>query len=305
MTTTTTTVATNTPAGALRITGEDAFAYLQSQFSNDLRRPGVERPATYGLWLTRKGKVAADSWVIRLGAEEFLLLSDHITTEALAAKVPENVIADDVLVEPAVGERYTIFGDDAAKLLAELGLPVPNQGDWQRGVGALVVGVRRGVAPAFDVFFEGSTADSELARRIRDLVTPGGDVAIVRARVFAGIPSVPADCGPSDLPQESGMESFAVSFDKGCYLGQEVMARLHAQGRPTRTLARVVAGSHVDLSVGTKLYVGDNEAGEVRSCVSVDAGYMAFVMFKNRFADGVEAFSTAPGETPCVTRHSA
>lgn len=301
----TTTVAANTPAGALRITGEDAFAYLQSQFSNDLRRPGVAHPVTYGLWLTRKGKVAADSLVLRLGTEDFLLLSDGISTEALEAKVPENIIADEVTVEPFVAERFTLIGAGTADTLRTLGLPVPEAGTWARHSGLLVVAVRRASTPAYDLVVEDAAAAAEVLVGIRNLMTSDAPEALERARILAGIPAVPVDCGSADLPQEAGFETFAVAFDKGCYLGQEVMARLHAQGRCTRTLTRVMAGDGSVLPPGTKLYHGDDEAGEIRSGISVDAGFMAFAMLKNRHADGVESFATEPGGTPRVARHSA
>jgi hypothetical protein len=61
-------------------------------------------------------------------------------------------------------------------------------------------------------------------------------------RIHSGIPSVPRDAGPGDLPQEAGLVAAAVSFDKGCYLGQEIMARLKTRGRIRRGL-RVVGGA--------------------------------------------------------------
>lgn len=288
-------------AAVLRVTGEDAFAYLQSQFSNDLRRPGCARPVTYGLWLTRKGRVAADSLVVRLAPEEFLLVSFHVPPDALATKVLENVIADDVESAPVACAGVTFAGKDAADTLRSLGLPVPPAGEWAAEGALVVVASRRG-GGSFEVVSVDDAAFAEFLGRIRNMVTTSGAAALESLRLASGIPAVPADCGPGDLPQEAGLDADAVAFTKGCYLGQEVMARLQAQGRATRTLTRVVATEGTVFSTGQKLFAGADEAGEIRTQAFVGEASVAMAMLKNRVSEGVETFAVEMGGNPVVTR---
>lgn len=292
-------------AGVLRITGEDAYAYLQSQFSNDLRRPDSDRPVTYGLWLTRKGKVAADSLVARLAPDDFLLISFHTPADKLSEKVLENVIADDVSAAPVACAGVTVAGKGAADTLAASGLPVPAAGAWAGSPdGLLVLASRRG-GESYEVVSLDPGVFAGFLSRIQNQITPEGPGALESLRVAAGIPRVPEDCGPGDLPQEAGLDADAVSFDKGCYLGQEVMARLQSQGRATRALARVILPEGVAPEPHAKLFSGSEEAGEIRSHASVDGLRVAMAMLRNRVATGVDSFSTVPGGEHSVARFAA
>ena len=293
----------NAVAGLLRVTGDDAFAYLQSQFSNDLRRPGIAHPATYGLWLTRKGKVAADSLAVRLGDNEILLLAFHTPADKLEEKVLENVIADDVTTSVPSWPVFTAAGSGSGALLISLGLPVPEPGTFAIDSDILVVASRRGPA-AYELIDRGPVPT--LAARIAKTNTPmAGPDALEAPRLLAGVPRVPEDCGPGDLPQEAGLDSDAVSFSKGCYLGQEVMARLQAQGRANRVLTRIIINKDVAANAGDKLYAGDSEAGEIRSKIATGAGCVAMAMLRIRVAETVETFSTTPGGAPAATRFPA
>ena len=91
-----------------------------------------------------------------------------------------------------------------------------------------------------------------------------------RIRIAAGVPAVPADIGPSDLPHEGGLDAPAVSYTKGCYVGQEVMARLRT-GTIRRRLARVRGPGEPPPS-GTPLFQGAQKVGELRSTCADGAG---------------------------------
>ncbi|MGE4550428.1 MAG: hypothetical protein AAEJ57_03485, partial [Opitutales bacterium] len=83
------------PKAVLRVTGEDAGDYLQSQCSADLESTR-ENLATYGLWLSRKGKVEGDGFVLRRSDEDFLIVSYLCPGDVLREKILANVIADEV-----------------------------------------------------------------------------------------------------------------------------------------------------------------------------------------------------------------
>jgi folate-binding protein YgfZ len=96
-------------------------------------------------------------------------------------------------------------------------------------------------------------------------------VAMERQRIAAGIPAVPADIGPADLPGEGGLEPVTISYTKGCYLGQEVMARLKSMGQVRRRLQRV-RGPGAAPQRPAALWQGGRQIGELRSAVDLAEG---------------------------------
>ncbi|MFM2382071.1 MAG: hypothetical protein RL515_58, partial [Verrucomicrobiota bacterium] len=176
----------------VRVTGEDAAAFLQGQCTADLRTVAV----TDALWLNRKGRVLAHTIVSKEADGSFLLLCPHLTAEEIIAVVTANVIADDVFAtdETSAWGRWVAWG--AAPAVAD----------------ARIFPTRRFGVAAWDVLTPaGSAAPVEL----------GGLAELESARLAAGVPSVPADCGANEFPQECGLDAW-VSYTKGCYLGQEV-----------------------------------------------------------------------------------
>ncbi|MGF1483533.1 MAG: YgfZ/GcvT domain-containing protein [Opitutales bacterium] len=247
------------PSALLRVTGEDAFDYLQSQFSNDLRSP-LDKACTYGLWLDRKGRVQADSFVLQLDEETFLLVSYQCEAPVLVAHLEARIIADDVEIEALSGELLSVTGDIEADFSkgwpGEFPPPKAFVEDVQLGYlfrGRGLPGLRLDCLKVDGAF---------IAPKEVNLVDP---LEFEALRIEAGIAAVPTDCGlEGDLPQEAALEKEAVAFDKGCYLGQEVMARLHAMGQVRRGLFRI-GSSGPTLATGQSLFREDRAVGEVRS----------------------------------------
>lgn len=245
----------------VRITGEDAASFLQGQSTADLRGP---LPA-HTLWLNRKGRVLAHTLVSADPDGSFLLLAPHAVADELIAVVTANVIADDVTAadETAAWSRAVLWGE---------GVP-----EAPPGV-RLFRSARCGV-PSWEV----------LARPGAALPWAVADFAeLERARIEAGVPAVPADCGPGEFPQECGLEAW-VSQTKGCYLGQEVMARIHSMGTLRRAL-RCVRGDAV-LSAGLELRSADGAKalGAVRSA----AGEHGLALLPADCPEGQELVSVA------------
>lgn len=127
---------------------------------------------------------------------------------------------------------------------------------------------RRGSEAATELVFP-TAAESELTSQLEN----GSGVAaeeMERLRIAAGIARVPEDIGASDLPSEGGLESVAISYTKGCYLGQEVMARLKSMGQVRRRLQRV-RGPGEAPATPHALFQKDKKIGDLRSA-AVDAG---------------------------------
>lgn len=275
---------TTRPASVLRVSGSDANSFLQGQFSNDLRGADLGR-VTYGLWLSAKGKVHGDGYALCMGEAGWSLVSDSMAASTLQDRFDAFVVADDVSVErveghvlmigyPTVTESFVTHGE----LFPELHKVVPGTFTEECG-GALFRAVFGGC------WWVGPKSSSE---RMREKWCELGGVEASHERfeqwrICSGIPMVPRDVGPGDLPQEAGMERYAVSFSKGCYLGQEVMARLQSIGRARRSLVLVRGHGEAPLP-GAELSAGGRRVGEIRSAVrsaSVPNEFLALAMLQN------------------------
>jgi len=280
------------PAAALSVTGEDAGDFLQSQFSMDLR-PFEAGLCRYGLWLDVKGKVTADGFVLCEGPESFRIHSTHSPGGELRAKLERHIIADEVELEAAVRPAAVcLFGPGAGDALRELGLDVPEAGRYVRsaGGGAEVFPGRRSTGPGFEIFFDREEAAGAFYERLGKLpdAVRVSEERVQIERLRAGYPLVPVELGPGDLPGEGGLVPSAVSLTKGCFLGQEVVARMHNVGRAQRALFRVV-GSGVPPACPAALTVEGKAAGSLRSAYPTDDGWLGAALLKLRTVEGAEA----------------
>lgn len=264
----------------LVVSGEDAADFLQSQFSRDLR-PFAQPHAVYGLWLDVKGKVVADSWVLCLGPESFHLFSEHGAPGDLAAKLEHHIVADEVIIQVA----------PPAPALAVIGCGAADLGPDFPGF-ALLPG-RRACAPSVEAVFESLRARDEYAGLLDGETL--SEEALQGLRLEAGVPLIPQEVGPGELPGEAGLDRDAVDFNKGCFLGQEVVARMRHVGKPTRGLY-LLGGDGAPPTCPTSLSVGDRVVGELRSAYTDGARWRGVALLKLRHVtDAVEL--ALPGRT--------
>lgn len=274
------------PACVLRVGGPDAATFLQGQFTNDLGRiaPGH---AVYGLWLDRKGHVIADSFVIldREG-EGFWIVSVTSPAASVAGHLEAHIIADDVTV-----------ADETASWLGTA-LVGAGAGAWLAGEprGGIVFAGRRHAGESWE--WLRPSADAVPAEALAGART--ADAAeMERMRIAASIPSIPADIGPADLPNEGGLDAVAISYSKGCYTGQEVMARLKSRGRVRRVLVRV-RGSGAIPGLPAGLWQGENRQGELRTVVEQAGGYAGLALVPAAIVAAGEGLATSQGAGPTV-----
>jgi folate-binding protein YgfZ len=254
-------------SACLHVTGEDALSFLQGQFTQELRSSS-RAPVAYGLWLNQKGKVLADSFVLRETDESAWVVSFSSKAEVIRERLESYIIADDVMIEN-VTERWSglVVGGAGGRewLAGRVGGTLPLAGEFVRTVDGFVFRGRRGAGETWEwlrptgaIWPEGlTTISSEEMQRMR---------------IAAGIPSVPADIGLGELPNEGGLEADTISYTKGCYLGQEVMARLKSMGQLRRKLVRLAGGEGPVPPVPCALLQGETRVGELRSAVADGAG---------------------------------
>jgi len=259
------------------VQGADAFSFLQGQFSNDLRGLGLRKveddesvstggtragrllfsKSVYGLWLDRKGRILGDGFVLCAAEERFFICSYGTSGSALRAHLESFIVADEVEVSDETSEvvGLTLFlGEGEGAAVADLG----QAGfifEGRRGVEAI-----EWVGPAL--------ARDELLGQLNPRAELSAE-EVERRRILAKVPAVPRDLGAGDLPQEGGadFERVAVSYTKGCYLGQEVMSRLRTMGRVRRYLILVRTEGEVPSELPAPLFLGEKRVGELRSAV--------------------------------------
>jgi len=249
-------------SAVLHVWGPDANSYLQGQFTQDLRLKNGE--SAYGLWLDLKGKVLADSQVLKQGENDYLIVSFSYGTDALRARLESYLIADEVELEDqtAAWAGILLWGSGAAELVPPTGVvTLPSR---RAGAGSCQWLVPIGALESVRATLVGRAESADHA-------------AAERARLQAVTPAVPGDIGPRDLPNEGNLENVAISYTKGCYLGQEVMARLKNLGQVRRGL-HLVRGSGAVPAPGTALFQGERKVGETRSAVADGDGFLGMAM---------------------------
>lgn len=283
----------------LRLEGADANSFLQGQFTNDVR--GSAPLGKYGMWLNHKGKAQGDSHVLKLADGRYLLVSDFTSAQWLKAHLESFIIADDVAVtdETDAWCGLAIWGGDLAAGLSAAGVAPPGASGLAALQEGWIFSSRRSGCGSVDVLARPAQVAEWAKRLARAGSIPADGNAMAAERIRSAIPAVPADIGPGDLPAEGGLDAVAISFTKGCFLGQEVVARLKNLGQVRRRLVPVRRTG--DLRSGQTLYQGEKKVGEIRSTATVADGAVAMAMLSLPAWDRAIGFSLDPGGVPDVS----
>ena len=254
------------PRASLLVKGPDAAEYLQGQLTNDIEGldPGS---GCYAALLDRKGHLVADMRVLRLesaGGDIWLDLEPG-AGEAVLRHLRTYSIGRDIQIEDA-GELWrvaSVIGPGAARLSGFEGLGpeyAQRHRDWN-GTEVLAVATDLGV----DLIVradQAATLEALLrAAGIAEVSPDAGEIV----RVESGRPRFGLDMGPEQMPAEAGLDKTHVSFSKGCYPGQEPVARLHYRGKPNRGLRGLRLSAPV--AAGEPLRLGEKEVGVLGSSV--------------------------------------
>jgi len=242
--------------GRLRITGEDRARLLHAMTTNHIKQltPGT---GCYAFFLSAQGRILADANVL-CRPDHFLLDTEPETREKIAAHLDKFIIADDVTVEDVTEHTGAIAlaGPVAEKLLKDLGAPIPEmdlaQTEWSE---RLVV--RLGEMGSFLLI----STDGKDAL-IQELESAGAapataeDVRVVRIEL--GVPRYGEDITERYLAQETN-QARALHFQKGCYLGQEIVERVRSRGQIHRVLMPLTIDTAEPPAPGTKLQSGEGK----------------------------------------------
>ena len=252
------------------VRGGEAADFLQGQVSNDVEalEPGT---GCYATVLTHKGKLRSDLRILR-GDDWFWLDTEAIGHAVLAHMLRTYSLGRDVQFEDVTGSRalLSLVGPAARERLDAA--PPANEHSFVTGEHGMYVATLLGV----DVICEPGT---ELG------VEPVSEAAAECVRIEAGRPRLGFDMDAETMPQEAGINDRAVSFTKGCYVGQETVARLHYRGKPNRHLRGLRLAEPAER--GAEILLGDKPVGRLGStCVSPRLGSIALALMRREAEPG-------------------
>jgi folate-binding protein YgfZ len=243
-----------TDRAAIVVRGKDRVGWLNGLVTCDVAKVAPGR-AAYGLLVEKKGKIEAD-FAVMAGAspEDALLLAvPRLQRDALLATLDHYLVMEDATLE--LGEQMVVFahGPRAAELLREA--PYAGALDLLGTGGAVLAGPKGALEAAL--------------RRVG--ATFGDEAGWEALRVERGLPRLGVEADTTMYPQEASLETLAVSFDKGCYLGQEVVYMLQNRGHVKKRLVALDVDGDAPLARGDAVKSasaeGDEDVGEIRSSV--------------------------------------
>jgi folate-binding protein YgfZ len=246
--------------GKLGLTGPEAKAMLQGQVTNDVEALGPG-DGCYAAFLTTKGKMLGDLRILDVG-DELLLLCERVSLQELFNLVRRTRIGFDVEVHKRTLERglVSLVGPRARSLVGALPTAEhANRRGEVAGIEAILVATDVGI----DLVCRADDTERLLAALIELGAVPVSEDAREALRIERGRPRYGVELDDSVIPQEAGLNARAVSFTKGCYVGQETVARLFYRGRPNRHLRALRLSGRVE--PGSPLRLGDREVGRLGS----------------------------------------
>jgi folate-binding protein YgfZ len=283
---------------ALLVSGPDAAEYLQSQLTNDIEALEPDR-GCYAALLDRKGHLVADMRALRLShshADQIWLDTEPAAFDALRKHLETYKIGREVEVADATSD-WTITSLIGPASVEAAGSPRVSpehaQDYYERdGIRILAVATDQGI----DLITGPDAAETVREGLIAGGAEPVTDAAAEIIRVESGRPRFGLDMGSESMPAEAGIVERAVDFEKGCYIGQEPVARLHYRGKPNRTLRGLRLSSPA--AQGDPLVLGEREVGMVGTAsISPALGPIALAIVRREAADGQQVTVGSGGVT--------
>ncbi len=259
--------------GWVAVTGADRVRWLNGMVTNNVQalKPGE---GAYTFLLNAQGRIQGDATVWCSSEDLLLLETDLSQVEPMVALLDRFIIMDEVELTDVSTEWHgvSVSGQKSTAALLELGLPAPRNGlfktslEW-RGHTLTLIHAYSPLVPRFEVW----SRDSQAIANFTGALADGGIVSVSREaleqlRILEGTPKFSVDIREKDLPQETA-QTRALHFNKGCYLGQEIVERIRSRGQVHRTFTQFVLNGDVP-APSTELWEDGKLVGIVTSIAS-------------------------------------
>ncbi len=269
--------------GLISIDGEDATDFLQGQLTNDVRDVSLQH-SQLSAYCTHKGRMLAnfrlfkrdDSYYLRLPQPLLEPILKRISMFILMAKVSMKDSTDALV-------KIGVSGPTANEQLAEILSELPEQVDDVVQVNGYSVIKCAGTLPRYEIYGE-LEAMQTLWGQLDVNAAPVGAGAWESLDILAGIPTIMPETSEAFVPQMTNMQVInGVNFQKGCYTGQEVVARMQYLGKLKRRMFRVQIETSDTVTAGDKLFSKDSKSGQgtgqiVNAQIEAKGGYSALAV---------------------------
>ncbi|HWY20474.1 MAG TPA: glycine cleavage T C-terminal barrel domain-containing protein [Candidatus Acidoferrum sp.] len=258
----------------ISLTGGDRVRWLNGMVTNNIRDLAAGH-GVYAFLLSPQGRILGDMFVHNHG-EALIVETDRSQIEKIAATFDHYIIMDDVEVTD-VSDQQTALGLTGPRSRAILnlaGIEVPNLKPLQMitprcncDCGCLQCTVIRGEhesQESYEIWLAPNDAYKTWQALLAAGATPVGSEALEMQRIVTGIPLYGVDIRERDLPQETE-QMRALNFNKGCYVGQEIVERIRSRGNVHRKFTGFIAEDTSAIAAGAKIVSDEKEVGEVTS----------------------------------------
>jgi len=262
----------------LSLTGSDRVRWLNGMVTNNIRDLASGR-GVYAFLLNPQGRILGDMFVYNAG-EGLVVETDRSQVEKIVATFAHYIIMDDVEVADLSAKQTTLglAGPKSRAILNAAGIDVPELQTLQMitpkcncDCGCVECTVVRG-EDAWHESYEIWLAPKDVYKTWQALLAAGaapvGTEALEMQRIVAGVPLYGVDIRERDLPQETE-QMHALNFNKGCYVGQEIVERIRSRGAVHRKFSGFVMEGKAAIPAGAKIISDEKEVGEITSVAVV------------------------------------
>jgi aminomethyltransferase len=256
----------------LRISGPDRTRWLNGMVTNNARDLAPER-GVYSFVLNAQGRILGDVYIYNRG-ESFSIVTEASQYDRLHELFDRFIIMDDVqLTRIESAAAICLRGPRLSQVLLGAGISVPEMAPLELREIPIQESELKLVAaesgPACEIWEEPAVLQALWPKLVAAGATRIGYEAVELARIARGVPAFGQDVRERDLPQETGQQR-ALHFNKGCYVGQEIVERIHSRGNVHRQFSGFTFAA-APPPPGTKIMADDKEAGEITSSATLPA----------------------------------
>ena len=254
--------------GVIAVYGEDAAGFLQSQLSNDIEAVSAQQ-SQLSAFCTPKGRMVGlmrifrvgDTWYLRLPTDTLETVLQRLRMFVLRARVTLEDVSENFI-------RIGIAGEDAAAYLESAAGALPNEVNGTYAHDDTTVIRVPGVQPRYEVYVSSLEAACQLWDSLNVQAAPVGESSWRLLEILAGIPNIYAATGEQFIPQMLNLTSLnGLSFTKGCYPGQEIVARTRYLGKLKRRMYLCNIGQDEPVLPGMAVIAGEDSSQAIGQIV--------------------------------------
>jgi folate-binding protein YgfZ len=268
--------------GTISLEGPDARRFTNGMFTNNIRdlKPGE---CSRSAMCDDRGRILGLLDIYCTGDDSFEGVLEGVSTEWFESRYGMYIVFDDVeMTTHADGPRVlSLQGPEAGQVLAEAGLPVPDLGHHLLSESNIRVAAKdRSGIGGFDLIVGDKDLKETWLKLINSGATPIGYDALEGLRVRHGRARWPVDGTEKSMVHELGLRDEVCNFNKGCYLGQEVINRVDVKGQVTKQLHRIAITGSTQDALGAAVELDDKVVGTITSVAETPEGCMGLAVLR-------------------------